>query len=95
MIAANNLLTRIQVFFVLRRADAVARRAKSIKAERDYLNRPHVPSTHMVGYWTPQEARKYAAEAKERNKPACQCDACKQAEMLPAVLRIVANWGKK
>ncbi len=37
-------------------------------------------------------ARQYAAEARERNKPPCDCEACKRDEMLPAVLNIINNW---
>lgn len=39
-----------------------------------------------------EAALAYAAEAKERNKPECECDLCKQAAMLPTVQRIIENW---
>lgn len=37
-------------------------------------------------------ARQYAAEARARNMPPCQCPACIQAELLPAVIQITQRW---
>lgn len=39
-----------------------------------------------------ERARKYAAEAHARNTPPCDCEPCKQAEILPAVIQITTNW---
>lgn len=39
-----------------------------------------------------QAAQQYAAAARQRNEPPCQCVTCKQIDMLPGVQRIVANW---
>ena len=51
-----NLLQRIDMFLVVRRADRAIARAKAAKAERELLNRPHVPSVHVVGYFVPPPA---------------------------------------
>jgi hypothetical protein len=48
-----NLRDRIELHFMLRRADNVIRHAY---IEREQLNRPHVPSVHMIGHWTPPPA---------------------------------------
>lgn len=37
-------------------------------------------------------ARKYAEEAKQRNKPKCDCESCREKELLPAVMQITQNW---
>lgn len=43
--------------------------------------------------WRLQEAaRQYAAAAKERNKPACDCEPCREKELLPAVQQITQRW---
>jgi hypothetical protein len=42
-----------------------------------------------------ERAKQYAAEARERNKQGCPCDACRLNEMLPAVKQIAESWGKK
>lgn len=39
-----------------------------------------------------ERARQYAAEARERNKPACQCQTCRLQELEPAVMNITQNW---
>lgn len=40
-------------------------------------------------------AQQYAAEVRARNKPPCQCQVCREAETLPAVMNIVAAWKKQ
>lgn len=42
-----------------------------------------------------EQAKQYAAEAKARNTPPCDCETCRQVEMLPAVIRITNNWSKQ
>jgi hypothetical protein len=42
-----------------------------------------------------ERAKQYAAEVRERNKPACDCEACRLNEMLPAVKQIAESWGRK
>ena len=42
-----------------------------------------------------ERARAYADEARERNRPECQCETCVQQRALPAVLRLLANWRQK
>jgi hypothetical protein len=42
-----------------------------------------------------EAARKYAAEATERNKPQCTCATCQYVEKLPAVQRLTTNWRPK
>jgi hypothetical protein len=37
-------------------------------------------------------AAKYAAEARERNQPPCNCEACRREALLPAVQNITENW---
>lgn len=37
-------------------------------------------------------ARQYAAAAKERNKPPCNCAECRMRELEPAVVRITERW---
>lgn len=37
-------------------------------------------------------AKAYAAAAKERNKPACDCKTCKEIELLPSVIRLTQRW---
>lgn len=39
-----------------------------------------------------EKARKYAAEAKARNAPGCDCETCRMKELEPAVAQIVRNW---
>lgn len=39
-----------------------------------------------------EAAKIYAAQAKERNKPQHQCDACREREMLPAVIQLLERW---
>lgn len=39
-----------------------------------------------------EQARIYAAEARERNKPKCDCDACRRIELEPAIVQLVRNW---
>jgi hypothetical protein len=36
------------------------------------------------------QAQRYAAEARARNTPPCDCPACRQQAMLPAVMNIIA-----
>lgn len=38
-------------------------------------------------------AKEYAAAVRERNAPACDCKTCREIELLPAVQRILVNWG--
>jgi hypothetical protein len=40
------------------------------------------------------KAQQYAAAVRERNQPPCQCETCRQIELLPAVQRITERWGK-
>jgi hypothetical protein len=40
-----------------------------------------------------QAARDYAAQVRERNQQECERITCKQIELLPAVQRILVNWG--
>lgn len=40
-------------------------------------------------------AAKYAAEARERNTPPCNCDTCRREALLPAVQNITTNWSSK
>ena len=42
-----------------------------------------------------EQAKEYAAAAKERNAQRCDCETCRQVEMLPAVIRITEKWGKQ
>jgi hypothetical protein len=42
-----------------------------------------------------ERAKQYAAEVRERNKPACDCEACRLNEMLPAVKQIAESWSRK
>lgn len=39
-----------------------------------------------------ERAKQYAAEAKARNSPPCDCEACRQTALLPAVQRITERW---
>lgn len=39
-----------------------------------------------------QAAKEYAFAARERNKPICDCDTCKQIELLPSVIQLVERW---
>lgn len=39
-----------------------------------------------------EAARQYAAQAKERNAPKCDCATCREIELLPAVQRITQRW---
>lgn len=45
-----NLIDRIQMALMLRRADNIIRNAQDKKTSRDHLNRPHVQSDHLIGY---------------------------------------------
>jgi hypothetical protein len=45
------LSDRIELHMMLRRADNVIRHAYIKREHREQLNRPHVPSVHMVGHW--------------------------------------------
>lgn len=38
---------------------------------------------------THEQARAYAAEVRERNKPPCDCETCVQLRLLPMVQRIL------
>lgn len=42
-----------------------------------------------------EKAKAYATAAKARNQPPCNCDTCRQIEMLPAVINITKNWSSK
>lgn len=46
------LAHRIRMALLLRRANRLAERAKR---SRDHLNRPHLPSIHMIGYPVPPQ----------------------------------------
>lgn len=37
-------------------------------------------------------AKQYAAEAKERNRPPCDCEGCRLREIEPAVIQIIQRW---
>lgn len=37
-------------------------------------------------------AKQYAAEAKERNRPPCDCEGCRLREIEPAVINITQRW---
>jgi hypothetical protein len=37
-------------------------------------------------------AKQYAEAAKQRNTPPCQCERCKQEELLPGVMQLVQRW---
>lgn len=37
-------------------------------------------------------ARQYAEQARQRNDPGCQCERCKQDELLPGVQQLVQRW---
>ena len=39
-----------------------------------------------------EAAKKYAASAKERNKPPCACEQCRIKELEPVVIQITNNW---
>lgn len=39
-----------------------------------------------------ERAKQYARAAKERNKPQCECEACRMKELEPAVVRITERW---
>lgn len=39
-----------------------------------------------------EKARAYAAEAKERNKPGCECETCRMKEKEPGVIQLLQNW---
>ncbi len=41
-----------------------------------------------------QEARAYAQQARDRNKPPCLCPACLYATNLEAVINITKGWVK-
>ncbi|HEY0843779.1 MAG TPA: hypothetical protein VGE12_00320 [Noviherbaspirillum sp.] len=43
-------LHRLHVMYLVRRANRAIRLAAQRKAERDYLNRPHIQSEHMIGF---------------------------------------------
>jgi hypothetical protein len=42
-----------------------------------------------------ERAAKYAAEARERNTPPCNCDTCRRESLLPVVQNITNNWSPK
>lgn len=37
-------------------------------------------------------AKQYAEAAKQRNAPGCQCERCKQDELLPGVQQLTQRW---
>lgn len=39
-----------------------------------------------------EKARRYAAEAKERNKPVCDCESCRYLADLERVKQLTTNW---
>lgn len=50
-----NLIDRIQLFFMLRRADNFIRNAKRAKDLHAHLNRPHVQSDHLISFPVPKK----------------------------------------
>lgn len=42
-----------------------------------------------------ERATQYAAEARARNQPACNCETCRREALLPAVQNITTNWSSK
>lgn len=51
-----NLVDRIEVALIKRRAEKKLRAHEEMKAARDHLNRPHVQSVHMIGHFVPPPA---------------------------------------
>jgi hypothetical protein len=49
-----NLIDRIQLYRMLRRADNIIRNADLGKARRERINRPHVQSDHLISYPVPK-----------------------------------------
>lgn len=50
------LAHRIRMLVLLRRADSLLRKAKQ---QRDYLNRPHQQSAHLIGHPVPHPEPEY------------------------------------
>lgn len=49
-----NLIDRIQISLMLRRADNIIRNAAAAREHRAHINRPHVQSPHLISYPVPK-----------------------------------------